>query len=215
MNQPLQPLYDDLASLAAVWAGALPAFRPAGGGDAFGASAGAQADFAAMSVAGLMGTTDALGQLVRHANAFLAGAAGEVARRSPAEAGREGLAKQQGFMNPAQLVASATGGTISTASRLVAVGQATATRQSLTGQVLPPTHPHVGAALTAGLISVEAASAITTMLGRVARRADPVDAEAMEELLAQKAAEIPLDLLFRLIREAEARLDQDGVAPRE
>ncbi|HEY5224221.1 MAG TPA: DUF222 domain-containing protein, partial [Microbacteriaceae bacterium] len=29
------------------------------------------------------------------------------------------------------------------------------------------------------------------------------------------AAEIPLDLLFRLIREAEARLDQDGVAPRE
>jgi len=217
MNQPLQPLHDDLASLAAVWDGALPAFRPAATADesAAGAEAGAQADFEAMSVAGLMSTTDALGQLVRHANAFLARAAGEVARRSPVQAGRDGLAKQQGFANPTRLVASATGGSIMEASRLVSVGTATATRQSLTGQVLPPAHPHVGAALTAGLISVEAASAITTMLARVARRADPVDAEAMEELLAQKAAEIPLDLLFRLIREAEARLDQDGVAPRE
>ena len=104
---------------------------------------------------------------------------------------------------------------MTTASRLVSVGQATATRRSLTGQPLPPAHPHVAQALAGGGISVEAAGAITTMLDRVARRADPGQADAYEQVLAQRAGDIPLETLFRAIREAEARLDQDGVQPRE
>jgi len=85
----------------------------------------------------------------------------------------------------------------------------------LTGEALPAAHPYVADAVASGAISVEAAAAITSMLGRVAPRANPDDADAMEQVLAQKAAELPLGLLMRVIREAEARLDADGVAPRE
>jgi len=69
--------------------------------------------------------------------------------------------------------------------------------------------------VASGAISVEAAAAIAGMLDRVAPRADIDDAAEMERLLAQRAADLPLDLLIRVIREAEARLDPDGVAPRE
>jgi 5-methylcytosine-specific restriction protein A len=53
------------------------------------------------------------------------------------------------------------------------------------------------------------------MQDRVPHRADPVLAERMAEVLTDKAADLPLDLLLRVIREAEARLDQDGIEPRE
>jgi hypothetical protein len=53
------------------------------------------------------------------------------------------------------------------------------------------------------------------MLDRVAGRADPDLADAVEEILTERAADLPHDLLLRMIREAEARLDADGVAPRE
>ena len=216
MNQPLQPLMDDLTSLDAAWSGARPAFgRNLADSAGTSVADAVQAELESMSDAGLLATMTAVGRLIREANGLLARGAAEVARRSPAEAGREALAKRQGFQNPAHLVAAVTGGSVSTASRLVSVGQATATRRSLTGQPLPPAHPHVARALSAGVISVEAAGAITCMLDRVARRADPAHADAYERLLAERAADIPLESLFRLVREAEARLDQDGVQPRE
>ncbi|WP_136710145.1 DUF222 domain-containing protein, partial [Agromyces sp. H66] len=40
-------------------------------------------------------------------------------------------------------------------------------------------------------------------------------ADTTEQVLADLAARVPLDLLLRGVREAEARLDQDGVEPRE
>jgi hypothetical protein len=168
-----------------------------------------------MSDAGLMSTVAAMGRLAREVNGLLARSAAEVARRSPSEAGKDALAKRQGFQNPAQLVAAATGGSVSASSRFVSVGLATAARRSLTGQSLPPAHPHVARALSSGGISVEAAGAITTMLDRVSHRADPRQAEAYEQVLAERAADIPLEVLFRAIKEAEARLDQDGIEPRE
>jgi hypothetical protein len=215
MNQPLQPLMEGLASLDAAWSGARPAFGNGCTDSADTGAAAAQAELESMSDTGLVATMDAMGRLIREANGLLARAAAEVARRSPAEAGSEALAKRQGFQNPARLVASVTGGSVATASRFVSVGQATATRRSLTGQLLPPAHPHVAQALAGGGISVEAAGAITTMLDRVARRADPAQADAYEQLLAQRAGDIPLDTLFRAIKEVEARLDQDGIQPRE
>jgi hypothetical protein len=217
MNQPLQPLMNDLASLDAAWSDARPAFRSGRleAGDTSRAAGAAQLELESMSDTGLVATIDAMGRLIRDANGLLARAAAEVARRSPAEAGQEALAKRQGFQNPARLVAAVTGGSVSGASRFVSVGQATATRRSLTGQPLPPAHPHVAQALSGGGISVEAAGAITTMLDRVSRRADPAQADAYELVLAQRAADIPLETLFRAIREVEARLDQDGIQPRE
>jgi len=214
MKEPMQSLARDVEALDAAWVGALPSF---GGGAFGGASAGADAgvEVERMSDAGLLRATDAAGRLVRDAEAALARLAGEVARRSPAELGKDGLAKRQGFQNPAKLIATATGGATAGAAKLVSVGEATAPRQSLTGQRIPAAHPHVAAALQTGAISVDASAAITTMLDRVTRRADPTRADLVEKVLAEKAAVLPFDLLLRLIREAETRLDQDGVAPRE
>ena len=179
MNQPLQFLEDDLKSLRQVWLGALPAF----GGDAEDAADAAR-DVASMSDAGLVAVTNAVAQLVRGSEAVLARVAGEVAKRSPSELGRDGLAKKQGFLNSVTLVAAATGGSAASAARMVQVGKATAPRQSMTGEVLPPAHPHVAEAVNAGRISSDAASAITSMLDRVAPRANPEQADEYERVLA-------------------------------
>ncbi|WP_460568567.1 HNH endonuclease signature motif containing protein [Humibacter soli] len=175
----------------------------------------AAAVVAGMSDGELLATTDTLARLVRDAQALLARVAAEVAKRSPVELGRDGLAKKRGFMNPAQLIAASTGGRASEAARLITVGTETSPRRGLTGEQLPAQHPHVAAALAAGVISIDAAAAITTMLRRVAPRADSAHADRIEKVLAERAAELPFDLLLRIIREAEARLDQDGVEPRE
>ena len=53
------------------------------------------------------------------------------------------------------------------------------------------------------------------MLDRVALRADPVRAEAAEAALVGLATQVTLETLIRGVREAEARLDADGVEPRE
>ena len=45
--------------------------------------------------------------------------------------------------------------------------------------------------------------------------ADPDLADRVEAALAQLARQVPLDVLMRGVREAEARLDADGVEPRE
>jgi len=155
MNKPLQPLQQDLQVLCDTWCDALPPFGADIEEDV------TQVQLESMSDAGLVRTTDAIARLTRDAEALLARVAGEIARRSPAELGKDGLAKQQGFLNPARLVAAATGGAVSTATKLVNVGRATATRQSLTGQRMPAVHPHVAAALDAATISVDAAAAIT------------------------------------------------------
>jgi hypothetical protein len=207
MTPSLQPLDNDLASLHEVWAGALPAFGPA--------SNDLANQVASMSDDGLLTTTDALAHLLRDAEAVLARVAGEVARRSPSNLGKDGLAKKKGFQNPAHLVAAATGGAVSAASRMVEVGKATAPGMSLTGDVLPPSHPHVATGLATGSISIDSASAITAMLDRVSRRADPAKADAVEKLLVERAGQLPHTLLLRSLREAEAYLDQDGLAPRE
>ncbi|HTM84415.1 MAG TPA: hypothetical protein VL179_05830, partial [Mycobacterium sp.] len=168
MNQSLQSLVEGLASLDAAWTGALPAFGISCGdaGDVDGAADAAQVEWESMSDAGLMTSLQAAGRLLRQVNGLLARGGAEVARRSPSEAGSAGLAKRQGYQNPAQLIAAITGSSVAAASRLVSVGRATAARRSLTGQPLPPAHPHLADALTGGGIGIEAAAAITSMLDR-------------------------------------------------
>jgi hypothetical protein len=125
MNQSLQSLMEGLALLDAAWTGALPAFGNGclDGGGAGDVAAAAQLELESMSDAGLMATLQGMGLLIRHAQGLLARGAAEVARRSPAEAGSGGLAKRQGFQNPARLIASVTGGSVATASRFVSVGR--------------------------------------------------------------------------------------------
>ena len=208
MNTPtaLAPLQEDLAALGAVWSGAVRSI---------GASGGAQSDVESMVGSGLIGVTDALCRLRRHADALFARLAGEVGRRSGAEFGTDGLAKSNGFHNATKLLAAATGGSTAEVDRLLSVGKATMTRQDFSGTLRPAIHPHVAAGLQSGAISVEAAAAITAMLDRVAHRADPVMADDVEEILAIRAAELPLHLIKRVIKHAVAQLDQDGTEPRD
>ncbi|WP_169053965.1 HNH endonuclease signature motif containing protein [Agromyces sp. H66] len=207
MEQPLHSLERDVAALRAAWAGAMPAFGAIGGVT--------QVEVEQMSDAGLVRVTDALARVRRDAEALLARVAAEVSTRSSRESGESSLARVQGFHNPVRMIAASTGASRSDAAKLIAVGTATAGRQSFGGDRLPARYPHVAAALESGRIGVDAASAITGMLDRVRVRADPGLADTTEQVLADLAGRVPLDLLLRGVREAEARLDQDGVEPRE
>lgn len=204
---PLKPLQQDVAALAAAWADALPVFGVL--------PPDAQGEIELMSDTGLVSVTDAVTRLRRHTDALLARVAAEVGTRSGSEFGTEGLAKKNGFHNPQRMIAASTGGSTGEAARFIAVGTATATRQSFDGEGRPARYPHVAAALEAGLISVDAAGAITGMLDRVAPRADAAVADRIEGILADRAADLPLSLLLRAITQAEARLDPDGAEPRD
>ena len=203
----LSALERDVAALREVWAGGSPAWGAVRGG--------AQVEVEQLSDAGLMQVTDALARVRRDVDAVLARVAAEVSKRSGPEFGDTGFAKAQGFHNPTRLVAAATGGSRADAARLIAVGTATAERQTFTGEQLPSRHPHIAVALESAAISIEAASAITTMLDRASMRADAGRAEVVEAALVDLAGRVPLDTLVRGVREAEARLDPDGVEPRE
>ncbi|WP_448006176.1 DUF222 domain-containing protein [Agromyces bauzanensis] len=207
MEQPLHPLERDVEELRAAWAGAMPSL---------GAIRGAtQVELEQMSDAGLVRVTDMIARVRRDAEALLARVAAEVSTRSSRELGESSLARAQGFHNPVRLIAASTGAFRSDAAKLIAVGTATAGRQSFGGHRLPARHPHVAAALESARIGVDAASAITAMLDRVRVRAHPGLADTTEKVLVDLATRVPLEVLMRGVREAEARLDRDGVEPRE
>ncbi|WP_353828133.1 HNH endonuclease signature motif containing protein [Agromyces sp. SYSU T0242] len=174
-----------------------------------------QDDVERMSDAGLVRVTDALAKLRRDVDAALARVAAEVAKRSEPELGQDGLARAHGFHNPTRLIAASTGTSRADAARLIAVGSATAERSTFRGERAPSRHPHVGAALAAASISVEAASAITSTLDRASARADDARVDRVESALVELAARVPLETLMRGVREAEAQLDPGGVEPRE
>ncbi|WP_245561836.1 HNH endonuclease signature motif containing protein [Agromyces italicus] len=196
-----------MATLREAWAGAMPAWGAIDGT--------AQVDLEQMSDPGLIRVTDALAKTRREVDAMLARVAAEVARRSGPEFGETGLAKAQGFHNPVRLLAASTGASRTDAQRLIAVGTATADRQTFSGERAPSRHPHVAAALAAAAIGLDAASAITSMLDRASARATAARIDVVEAALVGLAAQVPLETLMRGVREAEARLDPDGVEPRD
>jgi hypothetical protein len=193
---------DDL--LDAVGA-AVDAVRVAGSGRGVGA----------LSPGELMAVNEAFGVLRRRVDAAYAPVVAEISRQSRPELGRDSLAKRQGFRSPVMLISATTGASVGDAVRLVAVGEATVPSVTLTGETAPPKHPAVAAALGGGLIGMPAASAIITMLDRVAVRSDPAARDAMERTLVEAAPGLGPDQWGKLIARAEAYLDPDGVAPRE
>ncbi|HEX6367048.1 MAG TPA: DUF222 domain-containing protein [Agromyces sp.] len=207
MDSPLAQLEAQLGALRETWAGAMPAF---------GALVGAaQSSVEQMSDDGLVRVTDSIAQLRRYTEALLARVAAEIEKRSHREFGVDGLAKAKGFHNPARLVAASTGISRGDAAKLIAVGTATSELRSFTGERGPARHPHVASSLDGGRIGIDAASAITTMLDRVGLSADPAATATTEAALVQLAESAPLELLIRGVREAEARLDHDGIVRRE
>jgi len=156
-----------------------------------------------------------LAETQRLLDATRARVAAEIARQSRPELGPEGLAKTQGYRNPTALIAAVSGSTAGEAARLVKVGEATAPRMTLSGDTAPARHPHVADGLDRGVIGASAASAIITMLDKVALRAGGVAIDEAERMLVEKAPGLSADQLARLITRTEARLDPAGVAERE
>ena len=183
--------------------------------DSWGDESGELTPASGLTRAQLVAVNEALGALQRHKDAVHADIAAEIARQSRPELGSDSLAKQQGFRNPAALIAATTGSSTGDAVRLVKVGEATAPRMTLSGQAAPAKHPHVAEALRSGRIGTPAASAIITMLDRVSIRADRSESERAEQLLACQAAGLSLDQLAKIIARAEAHLDPDGLEPKE
>ncbi|WP_173922573.1 AI-2E family transporter [Agromyces sp. Marseille-P2726] len=207
MESPLAQLEAHVADLRETWAGALRAPGRVEGG--------AQSAVEQMSDDGLVRATESIAQLRRHAEALLARVAAEIEKRSHRGFGVEGLAKARGFHNPARLVAASMGISRGDAAKFIAVGSATSALRSFTDERGPARHSHVASSLDQGRISIDAASAITTMLDRVGPRADPERSDATEAALVQLAESAPLELLIRGVREAEARLDHDAIERRE
>ncbi|MFG6402887.1 DUF222 domain-containing protein [Microbacterium sp. P04] len=163
----------------------------------------------------LMAVNEGLGRARRLLDATYATVAAEINRQSRPELGKDSFAKKQGYRTPATLISATTGTSVGEAVRIVAVGDATAPRVSLTGEVRPAKHQQVREALVAGRIGMPAATAIITMLDRVALRTDAASLANMEKQLADAAPGLTLEQLQKLIQRAEAHLDPDGVEPRE
>jgi len=163
----------------------------------------------------LMAVNNAYGELRRAVDAGYLPVATEINRQSRPELGKDSLAKKQGFRTPAILISATTGASVGDAVRIVAVAEATAPRMTLTGETVPAKHPFVAAGINARTIATHAASAIISMLDRVALRAEPSALAAMERSLVEAAPGLTLDQLHKLIVRAEAHLDPDGVQPRE
>lgn len=155
------------------------------------------------------------GEVKRRAEAGFAAVAAEVSRQSRRELGKDGFARRQGFSSPAALISAETGAATAEAARLIQVGEAIAPRANLVGETLPAKHPHVAAAMRAGLLGMASAGAIISLLDRVVVRAGTAACERMEEMLVEHAQGLTSDALRKLLLEAEARLDPDGAAPRE
>lgn len=178
------------------------------------ATAGGDRPAGALTPAELVAVNQAFGVLKRHVDAAFAPVAAEISRQSRRELGKDSLAKKQGFASPAVLISTTTGSSVGEAVRIVQVGEATAPRISLTGEALPAKHPHVAEAMMGGRIGMAAASAIITLLDRLAVRVDAVRLDDAERQLVRLAPGLRSDELGKLLVRAEAHLDPDGVEPR-
>lgn len=195
MTGHLNPLHEARQRLDEVWGGA---------GDA-----------GELSRTQLMAATEALGLLHRRSGAMIAEVAACVAHESRTELGADSLAKEQGFRNAAQLIATTTGATTGDAARLVKVGEATAPRTNLVGEPVPAKYPAAQRALASGALSAPAVAVIIALLDRVRLKIGAAQTAEAEQLLVDRAAGLSHDDVRRLVTRAEAWLDPDGVAPRE
>jgi hypothetical protein len=200
----LGELIADVDALVAAWAGAVTI-----------SSSESAADVLAMSDHGLVTVTEALAGLSKRVDSLTVRCAVGLARRSPSEAGNEGLARKLGHSTPAGLIATARGARYSDVVKLIAVGEATEPRAAFSGERLPPRFPHVAAGIAEGLLGLEAAAVITAFLNRVSMRASSEELSSAELLLAERGPVVGVEGLGRLIKQLEARLDPDGVQPRE
>jgi hypothetical protein len=141
---------------------------------------------------------------------------GELVARSVL-VGSENPVHRAGHASPAVLVAERWQIPVPAARQYCLVGEATAPRTSLTGEVLPPRFPALTDAVSApvGWVSVEQAAVIVRELGKAAPGCSSTDLEVGERVLVQHAPTLTVTDLRTLAGQVRDRLDQDGILPRE
>ncbi|GLU90898.1 HNH endonuclease signature motif containing protein [Agromyces sp. NBRC 114283] len=174
----------------------------------------AAVDARALSDDGLLRVLDALAGLTRAAEAAASACAAELAARCTGIPG-EDPARDRGYPNPARLVADTTRRRAGEAHELIAVGAATALRSSFAGERLAPRLPHLAVGLASAELGLHAAERIRRFLDRVAPRVESATLDEAERFLVEQAASVGPERLAQLITLLEARLDPDGVRPRE
>ncbi|RIX28028.1 HNH endonuclease signature motif containing protein [Amnibacterium setariae] len=152
-------------------------------------------------------------RLVRLAQAEQARIAGEIARRSEPRDGSS-LAKRMGASGPAALVAEVTGTTRAQAGTAVASGTAFRSRESLTGEALPPAFPQVAEAFAAGLLDPEVAAAMRRALAKAAPGLAPDEADELERQVLEIALQgWAADDVIGWLKQAPGMAHPEGGAP--
>ncbi len=162
----------------------------------------------------LLELIERLGAVQRLVDATAARVCGEVARRSEPDAG-EPLARRLGEASAAALVARTASVPVGRAAGWCAVGGPVTGRAAMTGGFLPASRPAVGAALDAGVLTLEAARVLLDTLDTVAPHATPEDLSGLEVELIRLAGEYPHAEFVRLCRRVPDVFDPDGAEPRE
>jgi hypothetical protein len=165
---------------------------------------------AGLTDAALMSEVEGAFAALRAAESRLVLLAAEVARRSNLP---DGLADRYGCTSAAALLAQVGRGSQVAAARWVRLATQVNPRLMLSGDVVPPLFPVVGAAVRELLISADAATAIVTYLASASPRADVNDLAAAENALVEFAREHPADTVRKLAAQWRDALDPDGLEP--
>ncbi|RWZ46629.1 HNH endonuclease [Labedella phragmitis] len=118
-------------------------------------------------------------------------------------------------------VARLAGISESSAKRRISLGRSLASSVSFSGQTLPPRFESVAAAVCDGRLGIEAAGLIVTQLSKVSPRVDDAVLHAAEASLVELAMgdgvtpPLAVDLVADQVAVFVARIDPDGVRPRE
>ena len=162
----------------------------------------------------LMDVSRLAAEIRRRADAVASVAASELKRRSRPELGHAGLAQKLGARTPEKLVQRLTGVTKREAGELIRVGEITAAPTADSSPDLPSWLGPVGDAVRSGTLTVTAADAIRTGLGRPC---EGVPAEALARAaaaLVQLAASVTVEQLAIHARGLRDELDESGIADR-
>ncbi len=191
-------------------------------------------ELARLEVSGLsqddfLETYDAVARLGRLADALRARFGGDLARRSAPDLPGGGLARRQGFGNAGTMAASVTGGSRAGALRAIDAGRALipdvatmlpepaillgAGQACEVGQSPTPRqhrYPAVASTVLAGDLSVDAAGLVTAGLETLTDRGSSDQFHLFEQRLVDKAVNLAVHEVRRLVASAVARADLHG-----
>jgi hypothetical protein len=163
----------------------------------------------------LMRALEAHGAEVRAVLARAAALSQELAKRSAKSLGRDALSKRAGYSNSTIAAAHLFGVPYNFARQLHSVGEATSTRITLQGEVLPPRYEHVADSVAGAVLPVEYAGKIVEFLDEITPRVDPMTLIEAEAALVDAAPGLTSRERVQVIAGMASVLDPDGVEPTE